>query len=107
MKYFGVLAAAATLTLGFAASAQTNNGSPGQNQALKNAPPKTVGAMDKAVGNKATSPEDVKRQTEGKPTMQQQALKGKSQSSGTNPSAQYSPGTVGAAPGSEQPNPRK
>jgi hypothetical protein len=107
MKYSAVLAAAAALTLGLAENAQTNNEPSGQNKALKAAPPKTVGAMDKKVGNKATSPEDVKRQTEGKPTMQQEALKGKSQTSGTNPSAQYSPGTFGAAPGSEQPNPKK
>ena len=62
-------------------------------------PPKTTGAMDNAVGNLATSPEDVKRQTEGQPTM---AEEGKG-ATATNPKpnvTEHSPGTVGAAPGS-------
>ena len=60
--------------------------------------PATVGAMQNEAGNKATSPEDVKRQTEGKPTMAQSAKKG--DSSATHPGmTNNSPGTVGAAPG--------
>ena len=61
-------------------------------------PPGTVGAMQNEVGNKATSPEDVKRQTEGKPTMAQSAKK--ENSNATSPGmTNNSPGTVGAAPG--------
>ena len=35
--------------------------------------------MEDQAGIQAMSPEDVRRQTQGKPTMQQQALKGKQQ----------------------------
>jgi hypothetical protein len=62
--------------------------------------PKTTGAMDNAVGNLATSPDDVKRQTEGKPTAAQEG-KG---AGGTTPKpevTQNAPGTVGAAPGND------
>ena len=62
--------------------------------------PGTTGAMDNTVGNLATSPEDVKRQTEGKPTM---AEEGKG-AGGTTPKpevTQHAPGTVGAAPGND------
>jgi hypothetical protein len=78
------------------ASAQAN--AAGQEpMAGEQGPPKTVGAMQNEVGNKATSPEDVKRQTEGKPTMSQEAKKG---DSATHPGmTQNAPGTVGAAPG--------
>jgi hypothetical protein len=50
-----------------------------QPKAGEQGPPATVGAMQNEVGNKATSPEDVKRQTEGKPTMAQSAQKGRRQ----------------------------
>jgi hypothetical protein len=69
-----------------------------QPKAGEQGPPKTVGAMQNEVGEKATSPEDVKRQSEGKPTMAQSAKKGDRDASHpgmtNNP-----PGTVGAAPG--------
>ncbi len=62
--------------------------------------PGTVGAMQNDVGNKATSSEDVKRQTEGKPTMAQSAKKG--DNTATHPGmTNMSPGTVGAAPGAD------
>jgi hypothetical protein len=81
------------------ASAPTTAANMDQNQpkAGEQGPPATVGAMQNEVGNKATSSEDVKRQTEGKPTTAQQAKKGDSASHPgmtNNP-----PGTVGAAPG--------
>ena len=66
-------------------------------------PPATVGAMQNEVGSKATSPEDVRRQTEGKPTMAQSAKKG--DSNATHPGmTNNSPGTVGAAPGTNSGN---
>ena len=64
--------------------------------------PKTTGAMDKAVGSTATSADDVKRQTEGRPTAAEEA-KG---ATATNPKpdmTEHSPGTVGAAPGTLTP----
>lgn len=93
------LFATAALSLA-AAGAPTIAADMNQNQpkAGEQGPPKTVGAMQNEVGNKATSAEDVKRQTEGKPTMAQSAKKGDSDASHpgmtNNP-----PGTVGAAPG--------
>ena len=74
----------------------------GQNQPKsgEQGPPATVGAMQNEVGDKATSPEDVKRQSEGKPTMAQSAKKG--DSNATHPGmTNNSPGTVGAAPGTD------
>jgi hypothetical protein len=65
--------------------------------------PKTTGAMDRAVGGKATSPEDVQRQTEGKPTTAQEG-RGERKGEATHPGmTQHSPGTVGAAPGANPP----
>lgn len=66
--------------------------------------PGTVGGMGNAVGSTATSPEDVKRQTEGKPTLAEEAKGSTSQP--TSPKSdvtKQSPGTVGAAPGSTAP----
>ena len=87
------LAAAGTITPATAAEMDRN-----QPKAGEQGPPGTVGAMQNEVGNKATSPEDVKRQTEGKPTTAQSAKKGDRDASHpgmtNNP-----PGTVGAAPG--------
>ena len=81
------------------ASAQTTSANMDQNQpkAGEQGPPATVGAMQNEVGNKATSPDDVRRQTEGKPTTAQSAKKG---GNATHPGmTNNSPGTVGAAPG--------
>jgi hypothetical protein len=60
--------------------------------------------MQKETGNLATSPEDVRRQTEGRRTTQQEALKGTKQPANPN-STEYSAGTVGAAPGNNAPMP--
>ncbi len=72
-----------------------------QPKAGEQGPPKTVGAMQNAVGDKATNPEDVKRQTEGKPTMAQEAKKGDSGASHPG-MTEHPPGTVGAAPGANE-----
>jgi hypothetical protein len=69
-------------------------------------PPGTVGAMQNEAGNKATSPEDVRRQTEGKPTTSQSAKKGDSNASHSGMTTN-SPGTVGAAPGANPDTMRK
>jgi hypothetical protein len=60
--------------------------------------------MQAPTGNLATHPEDVRRQTQGQPTTQQQALKQKGPSTDTD-STGYPAGTVGAAPGTEAPMP--
>jgi hypothetical protein len=93
------LFATATLSLA-AAGVQATAAGMDQNQPKsgEQGPPATVGAMQNEVGNKATSPEDVKRQTEGKPTMAQSAKKGDSNASHPG-MTNNSPGTVGAAPG--------
>jgi len=76
-----------------------------QPKAGEEGPPKTVGAMQNEVGNKAASPEDVKRQTEGRPTTAQSAKKG---DNATHPGMTNSPpGTVGAAPGANPETTRK
>ena len=82
------------------ASAPTIAAGMDQNQpkAGEQGAPATVGAMQNEVGDKATSPEDVKRQSEGKPTMSQSAKKGDSNASHPG-MTNNSPGTVGAAPG--------
>jgi hypothetical protein len=100
---------AAALSMGAAgAVAQTMQDTPsGQKEpkAGEQGSPGTVGAMQNQVGNKATSPEDVKRQTEGKPTMAQEAQRGDEAS---HPDmTKQSPGTVGAAPGYTPPSGRK
>jgi hypothetical protein len=78
---------------------------PAQPKAGEQGPPKTVGAMQNAVGDKATSAEDVKRQTEGKPTMAQEAQEG---DKATHPKiTEHAPGTVGAAPGTTPPSGRE
>jgi hypothetical protein len=78
---------------------------PAQPKAGEQGPPKTVGAMQNAVGDKATSAEDVKRQTEGKPTMAREAREGDKT---THPNiTEHAPGTVGAAPGTTPPSGRE
>ena len=102
------LFATAALSLA-AAGVQATAANMDQNQEPKageQGPPATVGAMQNEVGNKATSPEDVKRQTEGKPTMAQSAKKG--DSNATHPGmTNNSPGTVGAAPGTDSETTRR
>jgi len=90
----------------FAETAQNQSDQPNQEpKAGEQGPPKTVGAMQNAVGDKATSPEDVKRQTEGRPTMAQEAEK---KDGGTSPErTQHAPGTVGATPGYTPPSGRE
>lgn len=91
------LLGAAALSLAAAGASAPTIAAGQEPKAGEQGPPKTVGAMQNEVGNKATSPEDVKRQTEGKPTMSQEAKKG---DSATHPGmTQNAPGTVGAAPG--------
>lgn len=109
MKYTIVLAAAATLGLCTGAYAQANTEPAGQNRPVQEQlgnkhDPGTVGAMQGPAGNLATSPEDVRRQTQGKPTQQQQALQRKAQPANPDPT-RYPAGTVGAAPGTEAPMP--
>ncbi len=65
--------------------------------------PGTVGGMNNAVGDKATSAQDVQRQTEGKPTMAQDGKDGKSAQGAKPGMTQHSPGTVGASPGTTAP----
>ena len=97
------LLATAALSLaaaGASAPATAANMDQTQPKSGEQGPPATVGAMQKEVGSKATSPEDVRRQTEGKPTMAQSAKKG--DSNATHPGmTNNSPGTVGAAPGTD------
>jgi hypothetical protein len=96
------------LSIGAAGALAETNSQPAQPPAQPKAgeqgPPKTVGAMQNTVGDKATSPEDVKRQTEGKPTMAQEAQQG---DKATHPNVtEHAPGTVGAAPGTTPPSGR-
>lgn len=67
--------------------------------------PKTTGAMDNAVTGIATSPDDVRRQSEGQPTAADQA-KGATATAPKPGMTNNSPGTVGAAPGND-PAPKK
>jgi hypothetical protein len=96
----------AFVALGIAgASAQTTPSTVDNNAAQKGGqaqPPKTTGAMDNAVGGLATSPEDVKRQTEGRPTAAQEG-KGEAPAEYKPGTTQHSPGTVGASPGTTPP----
>ncbi len=106
MRYSTILAVAVALGLSASANAQAPAGQnpPVQEQMAQNNDPGTVGAMQDQAGNQAMSPEDVRRQTQGKPPMQQQALKGKPQQQPANPDPTgYSAGTVGAAPGTNPP----
>ena len=64
--------------------------------------PGTTGGMDKATTGVATSPDDVKRQTEGRPTAADEA-KGATSTTPKPATTQQSPGTVGAAPGTTPP----
>ena len=104
MKGFVTIFAAAALGLAVAgAHAETTGSNAGQNpKAGEQGPPKTVGAMQNTVGNKATSAEDVRRQTEGKPTMAEEAKQGGDKASHPG-MTEHAPGTVGAAPGTPHP----
>ena len=103
-----LLAAAAVSFAAIGAGAPTIAAEMDQNQpkAGEQGSPKTVGAMQNEVGNKATSPEDVKRQTEGMPTTAQSAKKGDSKASHPGMTSN-SPGSVGAAPGANPDTTRK
>ncbi len=106
MRYSTILAVSVALGLSASANAQAPAGQnqPVQEQNGQKNDPGTVGAMQDQAGNQAMSPEDVRRQTQGKPPMQQQALKGKPQQQPANPDPTgYSAGTVGAAPGTNPP----
>jgi hypothetical protein len=100
---------AAALSVGLsAATAQTmQNTQSGKREpkAGEQGPPGTVGAMQNQVQNKATNPEDVKRQTEGKPTMAQEAQQGDAASKSD--VTKHAPGTVGATPGNTPPSGRE
>ena len=97
----------ATAALSLAAAGATAAGmDQNQPKAGEQGPPGTVGAMQNEAGNKAMSPEDVKRQTEGKPTTAQSAKKGGSDASHPGMTTN-SPGTVGAAPGANPETMRK
>jgi len=104
-----ILASAFCAMAASAASAQTQTPSTADPNAQQKTdqpqPPKTTGAMDNAAKGIATSPDDVKRQTEGRPTAADEA-KG---ATATNPkpdTANQPPKTVGASPGSD-PAPQK
>ena len=100
------LFATAALSLAAAGASAAANMVQNQPKAGEQGPPATVGAMQNEVGNKATSPQDVKRQTEGKPTMAQSAKKGDSNASHPG-MTNNSPGTVGAAPGTNSDTTRR
>jgi hypothetical protein len=77
--------------------------SPVQREGAAPKAPKTTGAMEGAVGGRATSPEDAQRQTEGKPTVAEEG-RGERKGESTHPGmTRHSPGTVGAAPGTTPP----
>lgn len=105
MRYSTILAVAVALGLSASANAQAPAGQnqPVQERNGQQNSPGTVGAMENQAGSQAMSPEDVRRQTQGKPTMQQQALKGKPQQPANPNPTGYSAGTVGAAPGTNPP----
>ncbi len=99
------------LSIGAAgAFAQTNStmqqgANPAQPKAGEQGPPGTVGAMQNATGNIATSAQDVKRQTQGRPTMAEEGQEGNKAS---HPNiTEHSPGTVGASPGTTPPSGRE
>jgi hypothetical protein len=99
-------AALSLAAAGAGAPATAANMDQNQPKAGEQGPPGTVGAMQNEAGNKATSPEDVRRQTEGKPTTAQSAKKGDSNASHSGMTTN-SPGTVGAAPGANPDTMRK
>ncbi|MDX2264191.1 MAG: hypothetical protein NW215_04400 [Hyphomicrobiales bacterium] len=106
-KIIAFMAASAALAMAPAAQAQNTTPSTvdgkAENKGGVKTDPGTTGAMDNAVGGVATNPEDVKRQTEGKPTMADEGKSGRP-AAGTKPGVtQHSPGTVGAAPGTTPP----
>jgi len=80
----------------------TVDGAASPKQGQKEAPG-TVGAMNNATDAKATNPDDVKRQTEGKQTMAEEGKSGKSGEGSKPDMTQHSPGTVGASPGTTPP----
>jgi len=97
---------AAALSLAAAGASAPSTAAGQEPKAGEQGPPATVGAMQNEVGNKATSPEDAKRQTEGMPTTAQSAKKGDSNASHPGMTGN-SPGTVGAAPGANPETMRK
>lgn len=107
MKVAAVALIALGLGLILSANAQTNTPSsvepPNQAKGGQKTSPGSVGAMQNTVGNKATSAEDVQRQSEGRPTAAQEAQGQQTQGKQPNPT-QSSPGTVGAAPGANTPS---
>ncbi len=109
MKMLAGALVAAAFSMGAAvAAAQTmQNMQSGQKdpKAGEQGPPGTVGAMQNNVQNKATSPEDVRRQTEGKPAVAEEAQR--SDDSMHPEVTKHSPGTVGAAPGYTPPGGRE
>jgi hypothetical protein len=112
MKIIAGALFATALTVGMtAAIAEMNENAQNGRQKLSDpkagerGPDGTVGAMQNSVDNKATSAQDVQRQTEGKPTMAQEAQKG---DAATHPDVtKHSPGTVGASPGNTPPSGRE
>ena len=100
------LLGAAALSLAAAGASAPTIAAGQEPKAGERGPPKTVGALQNEAGNKAMSPEDVKRQTEGKPTTAQSAKKGGSDASHPGMTTN-SPGTVGAAPGANPETMRK
>lgn len=102
-----LIAAGFVIALGASAlQAQTRTPSttdgPAQQKGAEPQMPGTTGAMDKATSGVATSPDDVKRQTEGRPTAADEA-KGAASAAPKPGVTQQSPGTVGASPGTTPP----
>lgn len=102
IKSSRILIAGLALALGATGlSAQTQTPSTTDGAAQQKGQPQSpgsTGAMDKVTTGVATSPDDVKRQTEGRPTAADEA-KGAAGTAAKPDVTQQSPGTVGAAPG--------
>jgi len=60
--------------------------------------------MQDVVGNKATNAQDVRRQTQGEPTLAQEAKRPGDIEPNRPGITEHSPGTVGAAPGANVPS---
>ncbi|MFD1331079.1 hypothetical protein ACFQ4O_03615 [Methylopila musalis] len=108
MKRLAVLSMAAALALApaaaFAQSPQSTPSTVDKPSEPGKASPGTTGAMDKAVGGAATSPQDVKRQNEGMAPAAEGGYK--THESPTPDVTKPSPGTVGGAPGANPPKPQ-
>jgi hypothetical protein len=119
MRYSPALAAAITLGLCTGAYAQSNVEPAQKNYTGQTAPsgtdkpaetkegqkmsPGSVGAMENVTGGTATSAEDVRRQTQGKPTMRQEAQQRSNATDKKPDPTEYTAGSVGAAPGTNPP----